>query len=90
MPKSRKAKVAEVPRVEISDASTIAEILDARPETFEVFEKYFAGACFFCPASSQETLRDGAAVHGYDEAVLITELYQTIADHQKKTKKSKK
>ena len=66
----------------ISEHSTIAEILSAYPETFEVFEKYFAGACFFCPASAQETIGDGAMVHGYDKEQLMLELNLRIQEKE--------
>lgn len=66
----------------ISEHSTIAEILSTYPETFEVFEKYFAGACFFCPASAQETIGDGAMVHGYDKEQLILELNLRIQENE--------
>jgi hybrid cluster-associated redox disulfide protein len=51
----------------------IIDILQANPQTAEVFERFGMG-CIGCMGVSMETLEDGAKMHHIDAELLLQEL----------------
>lgn len=68
---------------EISKKLTFAEIIQKHPEVCEIFlEKGMH--CIGCPMSQQETLEQGAIVHGINPDELVDELNKKLEKGKKK------
>jgi hybrid cluster-associated redox disulfide protein len=61
----------------ITKEMKIEEILQAHPESVEVFLKH-GFHCLGCAAASFENLEDGAKAHGIDVDKLVEELNEVI------------
>lgn len=62
----------------ITKDSIIGDILDAYPETAELF--FAIGMhCLGCPASRGETVEQACMVHGQDPEALVKKLNEAIA-----------
>ena len=55
----------------------IIEVLQAHPETIEVFQKYGLG-CLGCAAARFENLEAGAKVHGFDPEAMVADINALI------------
>lgn len=62
----------------ITNETRIADILQAHPETADVFSNHGLG-CFVCMGASMETIEDGALMHGLDVNVIVEELNKAIS-----------
>ena len=62
----------------ISKDMGLIEILQAYPETIEIFQKYGFG-CIGCAAARFENLEAGAKVHGVDPEKMVEEMNALIA-----------
>ena len=56
----------------------ILEIVQAHPESVEIFQKYGMG-CLGCAAARFENLEAGAKVHGIDPDKMVEDLNAAIA-----------
>ena len=65
-------------RTVITNETRIADILQAHPETSDVFSAYGLG-CFVCMGASMETIEEGALMHGLDVDVIVGELNKVIS-----------
>ncbi len=63
--------------MEITKNSIIGDILDAHPETAELFFE-IGMHCLGCPASRGETVEQACAVHGTDADVLVKKLNEAV------------
>lgn len=63
--------------VKIDKDMTFKEVLEAYPETIEIFDKYNMG-CLSCTGAINETLEQGAISHGLDVEILLNELNEVI------------
>ena len=55
----------------------LIEIVQAYPETIEVFQKYGLG-CIGCAAARFENLEAGARVHGFDPDEMVADINALI------------
>ena len=55
----------------------ILEIVQAYPESVEIFQKYGMG-CLGCAAARFENLEAGAKVHGFDADQMVAEINELI------------
>jgi hybrid cluster-associated redox disulfide protein len=62
----------------ITNETRIADILQAHPETADVFSSHGLG-CFVCMGASMETIEEGALMHGLDVDVIVKELNKVIS-----------
>lgn len=62
---------------EITKNSIIGDILDAHPETAELFFE-IGMHCLGCPASRGETIAEACDVHGTDADALVSKLNAKI------------
>lgn len=68
----------------IDKKMTFSEVLDRYPYLAKIFTKYNFH-CVFCPMARQETIEDGAKIHGIPVEKLIKELNQEVEKYEKKT-----
>jgi hybrid cluster-associated redox disulfide protein len=57
----------------------ILEIVQAHPESVEVFQKYGMG-CLGCAAARFENLEAGAKVHGFDADEMVNDINALIGE----------
>ena len=57
----------------------IMEIVQAYPETIEVFQRFGMG-CIGCAAARFENLEAGAKVHGFDPDAMVADINALIED----------
>lgn len=62
---------------EITKDMGLLEIVQAHPETIEVFQKYGLG-CLGCAAARFENLEAGAKVHGIDVEEMVKDLNAAV------------
>ena len=62
---------------EITKDMGLLEIVQAHPETVEVFQRYGLG-CLGCAAARFENLEAGAKVHGIDVEQMVADLNSAI------------
>ena len=67
---------------QINQKMTFAEVLEKYPYLSKVFIKYNLH-CTFCPMAKQETIENGAKIHGIPAETLIKELNQEIKKYEK-------
>jgi len=70
-------------RQKIHKKMTPTEVLERYPYLSEIFIKYNFH-CVFCPMARQETIEEGAKVHGISIEKLLKELNQEIEKYEKK------
>ena len=70
----KKGKAKEKSNQKITEDMTFYDVLNKFPETNAVFMKYEMFCAMGCPAAQQETIKEGAQVHGIDVKKLIKEL----------------
>ncbi len=63
----------------INAQMTILEVVNAHPETVEVFMSHGLG-CVGCSAARYENIAQGAAVHGIDAEMLVADLNAAIGE----------
>lgn len=63
----------------ITEKMTFHDVITKFPETNRVFMKYEMFCAMGCPAAQQETIREGAQVHGVDVKELIKALNRAIS-----------
>lgn len=61
----------------ITKDMTLMQVLQLYPKTSEVFKKY-GMMCMECMGASEETIENGAKMHGIDLLKLINELQQVV------------
>ncbi len=57
----------------------ILEIVQAHPESVEIFQKYGMG-CLGCAAARFENLEAGAKVHGFDPDAMVDDINALIGE----------
>jgi hybrid cluster-associated redox disulfide protein len=57
----------------------ILEIVQAHPESVEIFQKYGMG-CLGCAAARFENLEAGAKVHGFDADEMVNDINALIGE----------
>jgi hybrid cluster-associated redox disulfide protein len=57
----------------------ILEIVQAHPESVEIFQKYGMG-CLGCAAARFENLEAGAKVHGFDAEEMVNDINALIGE----------
>ena len=62
----------------ITAKMSILEVVQAHPETVDVFRNYGMG-CLGCSAARFENIEQGAAAHGIDIKALTADLNKAIA-----------
>jgi hybrid cluster-associated redox disulfide protein len=62
----------------ITEKMTFHNVITRFPETNMVFMKHEMFCAMGCPAAQQETIKEGAQVHGIDAKKLIKELNNVI------------
>lgn len=62
----------------ISKDMTFHEVIEKFPETNIIFMKHQMFCALGCPAAQQETIEEGAQVHGIDIKKLIIELNKVV------------
>lgn len=62
---------------------TFLKVLEKYPYLSKIFAKYNLH-CVFCPLARQETIEEGAKVHGLSVEKLVKELNQEIEKYEKK------
>lgn len=62
----------------ITESMTFHEVITKFPETNTVFMKHEMFCAMGCPAAQQETIKEGASVHGVNVKQLIKELNETV------------
>jgi len=73
---------------EIRGDMAIAEVVGHYPETMPVFFKH-GMTCFGCPMALQETVEQGAEVHGIDPTEMIKELNESLSKSKKNVSKKR-
>ena len=63
----------------ITKDMNIMDIVQACPESIEIFQKYGLG-CIGCAAAHFENLEAGARVHGFDADEMVSEINALIAE----------
>ena len=63
----------------ISKEMNIMDIVQACPQSIEIFQKYGLG-CIGCAAAHFENLEAGAKVHGFDPDEMVAEINALIDD----------
>jgi len=63
----------------ITAKMSILEVVQAHPETVDVFRNYGMG-CLGCSAARFENIEQGASAHGIDITRLITDLNKAISE----------
>lgn len=76
--KIKKKAVNDKKIKQVTKDMTFHEVLEKFPETNTVFMKYQMFCALGCPAAQQETIEEGAQVHGIDIKKLILELNEAI------------
>ncbi len=61
----------------ITRQSSLLEVIQNYPETYEVFMKYGIG-CVGCMLAAFETVEQGAMAHGIDPDALVNDLNKVI------------
>jgi hybrid cluster-associated redox disulfide protein len=64
---------------------TIGEALKAHPRVYEVFMKYHM-SCALCMLGSEESIEQGALLHGVEVEKILAELNQLAEEESKKAK----
>jgi hybrid cluster-associated redox disulfide protein len=64
--------------MEITKNMSIIEVVQAHPETVDVFRNHGMG-CLGCAAARFENIEQGAMAHGIDIDALIADLNKTIS-----------
>ncbi len=62
----------------ITAKMSILEVVQAHPETVDVFRNYGMG-CLGCSAARFENIEQGASAHGIDITKLITDLNKALS-----------
>ncbi len=57
----------------------IGDVLDAHPETLQVFKKYFGEGCLTCPGSRLESISFGSTMHGFEAEAIVKEINERIS-----------
>ncbi len=71
------AGTAATPRIRADQV--LGAILEAYPETEEVFRKYYGSGCFSCPGQKTETVKQSAMIHNVDLDRLLEDLNRQAA-----------
>ncbi len=61
----------------VTKEMNIMDIVQAHPESIEVFQKYGLG-CIGCAAARFENLEAGARVHGFDPDAMVADINALI------------
>ena len=64
--------------MEITKDTIIEEVFKAHPDAMQVFMKYNL-ACIFCMGATQESIEQGARMHGIDPEPLVKELNELFS-----------
>lgn len=68
----------KISKSQITADMTFHEVLTKFPQTNAVFMKYQMFCAMGCPAAQQETIKEGAQVHGIDVKKLIRVLNNVV------------
>lgn len=63
----------------VTKEMNIMDIVQAHPESIEIFQKYGLG-CIGCAAARFENLEAGARVHGFDPDAMVADINALIED----------
>jgi len=72
-----KMKKSKETKQKIAKDMTLAEAVARYPKTIPVFMKY-GMHCIGCPMAMQETIEEGATVHGIDIKKMLKDLNESI------------
>jgi len=72
-----KKMIKKEAKQKISKDMTLAEAVSRYPKTIPVFMKY-GMHCMGCPMAMQETIEEGATVHGIDLKKMLKDLNDSI------------
>ena len=61
-------------KVQVNKDMLIGDILQMKPGSKYVIEKYFGAGCFTCPGIMWESLSFGAAMHNRDVEAIVQEI----------------
>ena len=67
----------------VSKEMTIGDVMDAYPETEEVFRTHFGQGCFTCPGARVESIAFGSMMHGLDPEAIVKDLNAAIEAAEK-------
>jgi hypothetical protein len=56
----------------------VGSLLEAYPETKDVFEKHYGAGCFSCPGQAFETISQTAGMHGIKPEIILDEILTAI------------
>ena len=58
----------------------IGSLIEAYPETKEIFEKHYGSGCFSCPGQAFETISQTAMMHGIKPQEILDEINEKIGE----------
>jgi hybrid cluster-associated redox disulfide protein len=64
--------------MEITKDTVIEEVLKSHPDAIQVFMKYNLG-CIACMGATQESIEQGARMHGIDPEPIVKELNELFS-----------
>ena len=67
--------------MEVTKASIIGDVLDAAPDTAELFLQ-IGMHCLGCPSARGESIEDACAVHGTDADALVDKINAFLAEQK--------
>ena len=67
--------------MEITKDTIIEDVLKAHPDAIQVLMKYNLG-CVACMGATQESIEQGALMHGIDPEPLVKELNELFSEKQ--------
>jgi len=65
-------------RGHIGPEDVLGEIIEAHPETEEVFREYYGEGCFSCPGQATESVKMSAMMHNVNMSALLKDLNSAI------------
>jgi hybrid cluster-associated redox disulfide protein len=69
----------------VTKDTIIEEVLKAHPDAMQVFMKYRLG-CIACMGATQESVEQGARMHGVDPEPLVKELNELFSKEKPEAK----
>jgi hybrid cluster-associated redox disulfide protein len=71
--------------MEITKDTIIEEVLKSHPDAIQVFMKYNLG-CIACMGATQESIEQGARMHGIDPEPIVKELNELFSKESPEAK----
>jgi hybrid cluster-associated redox disulfide protein len=68
-------------KMEITKDTIIEEVLKAHPDAIQVLMKYNLG-CVACMGATQESIEQGARMHGVDPEPIVKELNELMGEQK--------